>query len=149
MTLKEKVYHTYVAVITNKIKTLQQTLADLQESAANETKRTAGDKHETALAMLQIEQENINRQMNEAAQQQTLLNQIDPLLHATQVCRGSLVTTSKGMFFISAALGKIKLDEAVVVAVSPASPIGTNMMNLKTGDHFSINGTHYSIEAIN
>jgi hypothetical protein len=42
---------------------LQQVLADLKESGANETKSTAGDKHETALAMLQIEQANTRGQL--------------------------------------------------------------------------------------
>ena len=34
---------------------LQQVLNDLKESGVNETKSKAGDKHETTLAMLQIE----------------------------------------------------------------------------------------------
>ena len=56
MTLKQKIYNHYLGVINDKIKLLQQVLADLKESSSNETKSTAGDKHETTLAMLQIEQ---------------------------------------------------------------------------------------------
>jgi hypothetical protein len=63
MTLKQKIYNYYLQVINDKVYMLQQVLADLKESGANETKSTAGDKHETALAMLQIEQANTRGQL--------------------------------------------------------------------------------------
>jgi hypothetical protein len=148
MTFKEKVYHSYLAIIESKIKVLQKSLTDLQDSAGNETKRTAGDKHETALAMLQIEQENINRQLNEAVQQKMLLSQIDPSLQTIQVCKGSLVTTSKGIFYISSALGKTITENTTVIALSPESPLGNRMMHLKQGDCFSFHQTAYIIEKI-
>ncbi len=55
---------------------LQQRLNDLKESGANETKSTAGDKHETALAMVQIEQANIRKQLEEALAQKVILEKI-------------------------------------------------------------------------
>ena len=65
MTLKQKVYNHYLQAVNDKIKELQQVLTELKESASNETKSTAGDKHETALAMLQIEQANVQGQLQE------------------------------------------------------------------------------------
>jgi len=58
MTLKQKAHQHYLQMVNDKISLLRQDLAGLRESGANETKSTAGDKHETALAMLQIEQAN-------------------------------------------------------------------------------------------
>ncbi len=58
MTLKQKIHGHTLEIINAKISLLQKVLADLKESGSNETKSTAGDKHETALAMLQIEQAN-------------------------------------------------------------------------------------------
>lgn len=136
-------------MIDSKIKVLQKNLSDLSESAGNETKRTAGDKHETALAMLQIEQENIRRQLHEALAQKKLLSQIDPCIQTVQVCKGSIVTTDKGVFFISTALGKKVIDAVTVIALSPESPLGSKMVHLKKGDSFSFNQTNYTIEAIN
>jgi hypothetical protein len=63
MTLKQKIYNYYLQLINDKVHLLQQVLADLKESGSNETKSTAGDKHETALAMLQIEQANTRGQL--------------------------------------------------------------------------------------
>ncbi len=65
MTLKQKVYDHYMQVVNDKLRSLQKVLADLKESGSNETKSTAGDKHETALAMLQIEQANVGSQLQD------------------------------------------------------------------------------------
>ncbi len=148
MTLKEKAYHLYVQVINNKVALLKKSLLDLSESAGNETKRSAGDKHETALAMLQIEQENITRQLHEATTQKSVLEKIDPAVHADQVGRGSLVTTNKGLFFLSIALGKATIENKLIIALSPESPLGKAMLHLQTGDICGFNGKEYAIEAI-
>jgi hypothetical protein len=124
MTLKEKIYQHYLAVINNKIQLLQEILADLKESGANETKSTAGDKHETALAMLQIEQANKREQLKELVAQKTALERIDPAIIARAILNGSLIKTNRGYFFMSVALGKAVVNDITVIAVSPQSPLG-------------------------
>lgn len=148
MTFKEKIYLQYVLLVHDKIMLLQKTLQDLTDSAGDETKSTAGDKHETALAMLQIEQENSSRQFSEALKQKAVLEKIDPSLHAEQVVNGSLAKTNKGYFFISLGLGKITVDEQLIIALSPESPLGMQMMHLKQGDSFSLNNADYIIESV-
>ncbi|MEQ1799081.1 MAG: hypothetical protein ABL872_14100 [Lacibacter sp.] len=127
---------------------MKKNLQDLSDSAANETKSTAGDKHETALAMLQIEQENSSRQLNDVLKQKAVLEKIDPSLQPEQVVSGSLVKTNKGYFFISLGLGKITVDEQLIIALSPESLLGIQMMHLKKNDLFSFNGMQYRIENI-
>lgn len=148
MTFKEKIFQQYVLHVHDKINLLQKTLHDLTDSAADETKSTAGDKHETALAMLQIEQENSSRQLSEALKQKAVLEKIDPSLQPEQVVSGSLVKTSKGYFFISVGLGKITVDGQLIIALSPESPLGMQMMHLKQNDSFSLNNTDYIIESV-
>lgn len=148
MTFKEKIYQHYLQLINEKIRVLQQSLHDLTESAGNETKRTAGDKHETALAMLQIEQENSSRQLKETLAQKTVLEKIDATLHTEQIVRGSLVTTNKGVFFLSIGLGKATIDHQLIIALSPESPLGKAMLHLETGDTCSFNGIDYVIEGV-
>ncbi|MDB5247601.1 MAG: hypothetical protein JWQ40_1995 [Segetibacter sp.] len=148
MTFKEKIYSGCVQLIRNKIGLLQNALADLKQSASNETKSTAGDKHETALAMLQIEQENINKQLTDALAQKLVLVKIDPAVRPVKIVNGSLVKTNKGYFFLSVALGKIVADEVTVIALSPQSPLGIKLMGLKENDSVIMNGTSYIIESI-
>ena len=148
MTFKETIYHHYVKMIEEKIHLLQSTLHELRLSAANETKSTAGDKHETALAMLQIEQENTTKQLNEVLTQKKTMEQIDATIKTIQVCKGSLVKTNHGFFFISTGLGKKEIDRVLVIALSPASPLGDKMMDLKQGDSFAFKQTKYTIEEL-
>ncbi len=145
MTFKEKIYQYYLQLITEKTRLLQKSLQDLTESAGNETKRTAGDKHETALAMLQIEQENISRQLKESFAQKSVLEKIDPTIHTEQIVRGSLVFTNKGLYYISLGLGKLNIENETVFAVSPEAQLGKLLLTKKAGDVFSFNNYDYKI----
>ena len=104
MTRKERTHQHCLLLLQQKIDALQKNLHDLSASAGNETKRTAGDKHETALAMLQIEQENNSRQLKEVLQQKAVLEKLDPQIQTATIVRGSLVETNKGRFYISLGL---------------------------------------------
>ena len=148
MTLKQKVHRHYLQIVNDKISLLQHVLADLKESGANETKSTAGDKHETALAMLQIEQANKREQLNLVIAQKIVVEKINPAIVAAIVVNGSLVKTDKGYFFMSAALGKAIIEEITFMALSPQSPLGKQLMGLKTGDTAIINNKGYYIETI-
>lgn len=148
MSFKQKI-HTYcIHLLNEKIKTLQYTIKELTESAANETKSTAGDKHETALAMLQLEQENVNRQLKAVLDQKVMVESIDPSLKNLRVGNGSLVKTNKGFLFLSVALGKIIVEEVQVIVLSPQSPLGKKLMGLKRNDYTDVNGIQYVIETI-
>ena len=146
--LKLKIYNHYLQAINDKVKSLQNILADLTESGTNETKSTAGDKHETALAMLQIEQANVRAQLKEVLEQKATLEKINPALSPVSIVNGSLVKTNLGYFFISVALGKAVVDGTTVIALSQQSPLGKILMGLKVGGSTVINNHNYFIESI-
>lgn len=148
MTLKEKIHQHYLQLINEKIQSLEQVLADLKESGTNETKSTAGDKHETALAMLQIEQANKRGQLKECIEQKAVLNRINPAVIPAVIVSGSLIKTDKGYFFMSTALGKADIDGQAVIALSPQSPLGKQLMGSCAGDNAAINNIVYTIESI-
>lgn len=148
MTLKQKIYNHYLQVINDKVKSLQIILADLKESGTNETKSTAGDKHETALAMLQIEQANVRGQLKEVLEQKLVLEKINPALSPSTIVNGSLVKTNLGYLFMSVALGKAVVDGTTVIALSHQSPLGQLLMGLKEGESTVINSNSYLIENI-
>ena len=148
MTLKQKVHQHYLQMVIDKISLLQQDLADLKESGANETKSTAGDKHETALAMLQIEQANKREQLQQVFAQKIVVENINPTIVAAIVLSGSLIKTDKGYLFMSVALGKAVVEGISFTALSPQSPLGKELMGLKAGDTALINNRSYHIEMI-
>jgi hypothetical protein len=148
MRLKQKIYDHYLQVIQDKVAMLQKVLDDLKESGANETKSTAGDKHETALAMLQIEQANKRAQLQEVLAQKAALEKIDPTISASMIVNGSLIKTNRGYLFMSTALGKALIDNIAVIALSPQSPLGQKLMGLTIADTVEINSNSYIIEDV-
>lgn len=147
-TFKQKVYDHYLRIINDKIKTLQDVLDDLKESGTNETKSTAGDKHETALAMLQIEQANTRNQLSTLLEQKAVLTKINPALKTVKIVAGSFIKTNHGYLFLSIALGKACIDDVNVTALSPQSPLGAKLLGLGKGDQVSINNMTYLLESI-
>ncbi len=147
MTFKQKIHHHCLLVIQEKTARLEQVLRGLMESAANETKSTAGDKHETALAMLQAEQARIRDQLQAAKNQKALLEKINPLLQTMAVVNGSLLKTNRGYIFISTALGKITVDGEAVLVISLQSPLGRQLA-VAGSSSININGHLYITESI-
>jgi transcription elongation GreA/GreB family factor len=145
MTIKSTIHQIFYETVLQKIASQQAVQKDLQLSAANETKSTAGDKHETALAMLQMEQAQVGKKMDVLQQHLLELNQIDVEKKSMVATHGSLIKTSTSYFYISAALGKIKVDGMDVFAISIRSPLGMLFLGKQVDDKIVFNETTYSI----
>lgn len=148
MSFKEKVYQHFFDLLNEKIRSIESYLADLKASGSLETKSTAGDKHETALAMLQIEQENKRKQLAELMQQYAVLKRINPAVTPASIISGSLIETNNGWFFLSTALGKIIIDEKIIYALSSLSPLGQKFITAKINDEVFLNNMRYKIVSL-
>lgn len=148
MILKEAVYKACIQLLNDRIQEMQNTLDELSDGAKNDMKSSAGDKHETARAMMQLEQEKIGKQLNEALKQKAVLDKIDITQQSKQIIKGSLVKTKNMYLFIAVALGKFTVNKIDVVVLSPESPLGLKLMGLKKGDIAEINSVKYLIESV-
>ncbi len=148
MLLKQKVYAACLQLVEDKIQNFQNTLQDLAEGATNDSKSSAGDKHETSRAMMQLEQEKISRQLEEVLAQKNALITIDIDITSPKIIKGSLVKTNRAYLFLSVALGKIKFDKTEVIVLSPASPLGLKLVGLEENASVKINDTIYLIEKV-
>ncbi|MBL0329305.1 MAG: 3-oxoacyl-ACP synthase [Bacteroidetes bacterium] len=146
--LKEQLHSLCLAAVEQRIQNAQAAIAVAQESANDDTKSSAGDKHETGRAMAQLEQEKSAHQLNEALELKKILEKINPDFKADSVQLGSVVLTDKGHFFIAIPVGKLVLDSVTYFAISITSPIGSKIKNLRPGDSFEMNGMHYKIKSI-
>jgi hypothetical protein len=120
----------------------------LTEDSKNDAKGSAGDKHETALSMMHIEQEKLNYKLSEVLAQKDALDKIDPLKITEIIVLGSLVKANGIYLYLSVALPKISVDGINVIALSPQSPLGSKLMGNPIGFTFEINGTTYCIESV-
>lgn len=135
-------------IVENNISTIKLALHEAQEAVNNETKSSAGDKHETGRAMAQLETEKLSAQLNDALNQKQLIAKINSNLQSKQITIGSLVYTTNGIFYIGISLGKIDINNETIYAISPQSPIGKLLITKKEKDSFSLNGKMYVIEKI-
>ncbi len=148
LSLKQKIHAAFVALQTEKILQLKATIGDLSYSVSNETKSTAGDKHETALAHLQTAVAQANIQLQELQHQLTLLQTFDPCIVTTDVRPGSLVRTNKNNLYITAAIGKATVDEITVNAISSKSPAAIQLIGKTKGNEVIVNAMNFVIQEI-
>jgi transcription elongation GreA/GreB family factor len=132
--------------ITEKIQSFEHLIAETRASN-NDTKSSMGDKYETGREMLQQEINNLQRQLNEALNQQSILQKITSET-SSKVQNGALVKTNKGLFYIAASIGEIVVDNQKIMTVSVESPLVKTMMGLQSGQNFSINNINQTIEEI-
>ena len=73
MTFKQKIHQYYLQLVQDRIDAFRDMIVDLTEDSKNDAKGSAGDKHETALSMMHIEQEKINHKLKEVLNQKAIL----------------------------------------------------------------------------
>ena len=146
--MKEKIVLHHQQLLQDKIDVFRDMISALTDDAQNDAKGSAGDKHETALSMMHIEQEKLNHKLKEILSQKAIIDKIDPAKIHTKIALGSIVKANGLLLFISAALPKIAIDNTTVIAVSPQSPLGSKLMGNEAGFSFEINSTTYTIEAV-
>ncbi|MFN7676489.1 hypothetical protein [Flavobacterium sp.] len=145
MTIKQQILNRYKQLLQDRIDVFQDMISGLTEDAQNDAKGSAGDKHETALSMMHIEQEKLNYKLKEVLEQNKILNTIDETITHKVIALGSLVTVNEMMLFISTALPKIILNDKTIFAVSPQSPLGSKLMGKEVGFEFELQGKNYKI----
>jgi transcription elongation GreA/GreB family factor len=148
MTFKQQILQYYQQLINDKVDAFQDMILALTEDSKNDAKGSAGDKHETALSMMHIEQEKLNRKLSEILLQKVILDKIDASSNHNKIALGSVIQTNGMLLFMSTALPKIVVDNKTIIAVSPQSPLGSKLLGNEVGFDFEINGSKYLIEVV-
>lgn len=147
ITIKKQLIDLCQQAIDTKIAECTSAIALARESSKEETKSSAGDKYETARAMIQQEIDKYSMQLQDAERQKILLSTL-PLTEDSIVRNGSLIITNKRNFFISISVGQLTIDNKYYFAISSASPVGALLLNKRKGDTFQFRGNEYSIEKV-
>jgi hypothetical protein len=146
---KSKLYQRCMDFILQRINTAETALQQAQEASNDDTKSSAGDKFETTREMMQQDIARNKNLLFDGQQNLQLLSSLESVPAGTDTVRnGSLVHTSKGIFYISISAGQLKVEDQLVFAISAASPIGTLLIGKKPGETFSFNQNEYKVEKI-
>lgn len=133
--------------VNKRLETVSEVMSSGRDSLNSETKSSAGDKHETGRAMIQLEMEKAGQQLQNIQAMQTTLNKIG--LDSSDVARlGSLVHTNKGQYYLSISAGSLHIADQNYFAVSLSSPIGKLLLGKRAGDTEILNGMSIKITAV-
>ena len=148
MIVKEELYKACKVFLDDRLETVLGRIANIQESLQSETKSSAGDKHETGRAMLQLEREKAGNQLADIQKQQELFSRVIIDTSSDVARLGSIVITDKGVYFLAISVGGITIDSKTYYAISPSSPIGQVLLGKKNGEEFAFNGIRQQIQGI-
>lgn len=146
--MKEQLVQLHLQMLQDKLDAFQDRVKILTEDAQNDAKSSAGDKHETALSMMHIEQEKLRNKIYEYQEQQTELLRIDIAKKSKNIGLGSLVQANNLWFFVSLALPKININNLDVFSVSTQSPLGSLLMGKSIDDEVVVNKVKYVIQQV-
>jgi len=135
-------------ILDDRIASARAGMMEAQEAANSETKGSAGDKHETGRAMMQIERDKHARMYYDAMEEKKILSAIDIATPSSIVNPGTLVLTDYGNFFISLGVGRIHAGPLQAIAISIQSPLGRGLSGRMAGNTVSFNGRNYIIREI-
>ena len=140
LSCEKQIMHKYT-IVQDKIKSIAASLDD-------DTKSSAGDKHQTARAMLQIDREQAGERLAEIEKTLKVLYKINPTKTASKAHLGSLVSTNKGVFFLSISLGVVTHQNTTYYCIGLQTPIGKLLFGKQLGDTFCFRDTTYRIKSI-
>ncbi|REC73752.1 hypothetical protein DRF60_18820 [Chryseobacterium elymi] len=143
---KQELLNIIKTKLTEKIQSFENLIAETRASN-NDTKSSMGDKYETGREMLQQEINNLQRQLNESLNQQSVIQKISAE-SSDKVQNGSLVKTDKGFFYVTVSVGEIILENQKIMTVSTESPLVKAMSGKKEGETFAVNNMTQTIQKI-
>jgi hypothetical protein len=146
--IKEEVILFAKSLVRQKILRQKSILDELSESIMNESKSSAGDKHETGIAMLHLEVEKNSKMLASLIEEEGLLNNLAMSQVGNRVKSGSMIRAGGQYFFVGIGLGNVKINGNSVVLVSANSPLGSLLVGKRKGDSFTFNKIEIAIEEI-
>lgn len=146
--IKENLLKQCVLFVRDKLSIVQTTMEENRKALEQESKSSAGDKHETGRAMLHLEMEKASQQLEVAKQMQETLNRIQLSSVSQKVKLGSLIITDQGIYFLSISAGQLTVGGKYYYAVSPSSPIGALLLGKEKGESITLGSKVIKIQSV-
>ncbi|HQV01259.1 MAG: hypothetical protein JNK61_08335 [Bacteroidia bacterium] len=145
LNLKHAIKNVCVEIVLQQIFILKQTINDLQLAANNESKSTAGDKHDTSKAILQ-QQVAMHHQQLIVAQNQSKQAEALPVAINDLPTLGSLIYANEQCFYIGMGIGKKTINNTEIILLAPTAPLAQFFIGLKNKTEGVFNSKTYTIK---
>ena len=143
--LKEKLLNLCQVFVDQRLRAIQDTISEIQESLTSETKSSAGDKHETGRAMLQLEREKAGQQLAVIQNVNQIVSKINPSISSEIITLGSVVFTTQSNYFIAISAGELKLEDHLFYAISADTPIAKLLLGKTIHAHLKFRDQDFKI----
>ena len=142
---KEELYYKCLDTVNRQIDKYEKEMAQIRESMENNDAHTDYDEDDSKGQLLG-DFEKYAEYLDNSRTMKEKLSRIDRNHYTEKIDFGSIVETTENYYFISAALGKIVLDEGITVyAISTDAPIYQEMKGKGEGESFSFNDKEHKI----
>jgi hypothetical protein len=148
MKVKNELLNLCKTFVNKRLQTVQETISSNQNALESEAKSSAGDKHETGRAMLQLEMEKVSQQLAGILEMNEILSKIDITKNSEIAHLGSIIFTEKSNYFLSISGGQFSVSGVNYFAISTASPIGKMLLGKQENDEIVFNGNRIKIQKI-
>ncbi|WP_339659583.1 3-oxoacyl-ACP synthase [uncultured Polaribacter sp.] len=148
MNIKQNLFNQCEAFVNKRAQTVEEIISSNQKALQSETKSSAGDKHETGRAMLQLEMEKASHQLSGIQEMKEILSKIDISKNSTIAHLGSIIETDSVNYFLSISAGQLIVNDKVYFAVSVSSPIGKLLLGKTMHDELIFNGKKSKITLV-
>tara|TARA_Y100000389_G_scaffold176134_1_gene187412 strand:+ start:1267 stop:1728 length:462 start_codon:yes stop_codon:yes gene_type:complete len=143
--IKKTLFNHCKTHLEKKMKVLEQLKKNLQKDLTYETKSSAGDKYETARAMIQLENEKLSNQIREIELNYQKLNTIKDFQTSKSISLGSIIFTDKANYYVAIAADFFEVNSKVFYCISSQSPIGKLLIGKKINESIMFNNVQSTI----
>ncbi|UAM97759.1 GreA/GreB family elongation factor [Polaribacter litorisediminis] len=143
--IKEALFRHCELFVKKRTETVQEIISSNQKALQSETKSSAGDKHETGRAMLQLEMEKASQQLEGIAIMNQILSKIVIAKSGEVGHLGSIIITDKANYFLSISAGQLVAEGKNYFAISVSSPIGKLLLGKRKNEVVVFNGNQIKI----
>ena len=144
---KLKLHRTVIQQLQDSLQGLQRHMQQLIEDAANDSKSSVGDKHETTRAQVHLEQEKLSVAISNVEQQLQVLERL-PTSVTNTIRVGSVVETSIGWMYLSVPNIVVECDGRKIRCLSNNSPLGQMLLQQQQGNVINFNKQNIEIIAV-
>lgn len=148
MALKQELYNQCEDFVHKRLQTIQDIITSNQKALQSETKSSAGDKHETGRAMLQLEMEKAGQQLSGITLMKETLAKINVSKNSKLASLGCVIITEKTNYFLSISAGQLVVANTSYFAISVSSPVGTLLLGKQENETIVFNGKKITVKEV-
>lgn len=137
--LKKTLFEHCATHLNKRLTLFEKRKLEIVTALASETKSSAGDKHETGRAMIQLEREKLGTQILETEKNLKTLLPLNNLSATIMSTLGSVIKTDRFNYYIAISAPEITIDNRIYYCISAQSPMARLILGKKVGEAISFN----------